>query len=201
MARGLTERQKEVFDFICASIRRTSCPPTVREIADHFRFRSPKAASDHLAALERKGYIVRTTGKARNISVRKELSPQGIPLVGRMAAGPRLLALENLQGSLSTAALFEADENTFALQMKGDSMKDAGILEGDYLIVASGQAVRDGSIAAVQIAEEATVRRVFFEDALVRLVCENPDFEDIALGKQAAGFRIIGPVKGVIRKL
>jgi repressor LexA len=110
MAKGLTKRQREIFEFICETMREETRPPTVREIAQHFGFRSPKAATDHLDALERKGYIRRRNRKARNIEIREELSPQGIPLVGRIAAGSPVLAVENLETSLSPATLFDADE-------------------------------------------------------------------------------------------
>lgn len=201
MAKELTERQRQVFHFICEAIRDEGRPPTVREIAVHFSFKSPKAAADHLEALERKGYISRKRRQARNIEVRKELSPQGIPIVGHIAAGLPILAVENLKGSLSFQSLFGADESTFALQVEGESMSGAGILDGDFVVVAGGEAVQNGAIAAVLLGDEATVKRVFFEGGVVRLVAENPDFEDILVEGDAADVRICGPVKGVVRAL
>ncbi len=201
MAKGLTKRQRQVFEFICNVIREESRPPTVREVADHFGFRSPKAATDHLDALERKSYIIRRNRKARNIEVREELSPQGIPLVGRIAAGSPILAVENLEGSLSTNGLFNVDERTFALQVEGESMIGAGILPGDYVIVDSGAGVGKGAIAAVAIGDEATVKRVFISKNQVRLKAENPDYEDIVLDKNSPDFAVYGPVVGVMRRL
>jgi repressor LexA len=201
MARGLTERQREIFDFICDVMRAENRPPTVREIAEHFGFRSPKAATDHLDALERKGFIRRRDRKARNIEIREELSPQGIPLVGHIAAGTPILAVENLEGSLSTTEMFSADERTFALKVEGESMIGAGILPGDYVIVDGNGRVAKGDIAAVRIGDEATVKRVYAERSQVRLKAENPAFKDILVDRNSPEFGIYGPVVGVMRKM
>ncbi len=201
MAKGLTERQREIFEFICQTMRDENRPPTVREIARQFKFRSPKAATDHLDALERKGYIRRRNRKARNIEIREELSPQGIPIVGRIAAGAPVLAIENLEGSLSTTGLFDVDEHTFALEVEGESMVGAGILPGDYVIVKGNGSVANGAVAAVRIGDEATVKRVFIGQGQVRLKAENPDFEDIVLDRNSPEFALYGPVVGVMRKL
>ena len=201
MAKGLTERQREVFEFICEVMRAENRPPTVREIAQRFGFQSPKAATDHLDALERKGYIRRRNRKARNIEVREELSPQGIPIVGRIAAGSPILAVENLEGSLSTTGLFKVTEKTFALQVEGESMIGAGILPGDFVIVDGNGRVREGAIAAVGLGDEATVKRVFMNKRQVRLKAENPDYEDIIVDRNSPDFALYGPVVGVVRKL
>ena len=201
MAKGLTERQREIFEFICQTMRDENRPPTVREIARQFKFRSPKAATDHLDALERKGYIRRRNRKARNIEIREELSPQGIPIVGRIAAGAPVLAIENLEGSLSTTGLFDVNEHTFALEVEGESMVGAGILPGDYVIIKGNGSVPNGAVAAVRIGDEATVKRVFIGQGQVRLKAENPDFEDIVLDRNSPEFALYGPVVGVMRKL
>ncbi|MFW6189072.1 MAG: transcriptional repressor LexA [Planctomycetota bacterium] len=201
MAKGLTQRQREVFEFICDAMREENRPPTVREIAEHFGFRSPKAATDHLDALERKGYIRRRDRKARNIEVREELSPQGIPLVGRIAAGSPILAVENLEASLSTTELFGVDERTFALQVEGESMTGVGIMPGDYVIVDGDAEVERGDIAAVRIGDESAVKRLFVDRGEVRLKSENPEYEDIVVDKNSPEFAVYGPVVGVMRKL
>ena len=201
MAKGLTDRQREVFEFICDAMRSENRPPTVREIAQHFGFQSPKAATDHLDALERKGYIRRRNRKARNIEIREELSPQGIPLVGRIAAGSPILAVENLEGSLSPASLFDADERTFALEVEGESMTGAGILPGDYVIVDGDAEVRNGAIAAVRIGDDATVKRLYVSKRQARLKSENPAYEDIVVDRDSSDFAIYGPVVGVMRRL
>jgi len=201
MAKGLTDRQREIFDFICDVLRDEHRPPTVREIAQHFGFQSPKAATDHLDALERKGYIRRRNRKARNIEVRRELSPLGIPIVGRIAAGEPILAVENLAGSLSTTSFYGATEKTFALQVEGESMTGAGILPGDYVIVQAGKRVRSGDIAAVRMGDEATVKRLNIEKNRVRLKAENPRYKDIVVDRKSPDFAIIGRVLGVMRRL
>jgi repressor LexA len=121
--------------------------------------------------------------------------------VGRIAAGSPILAIENLEGSLSTNDLFEVDEKTFALQVEGDSMTGAGILPGDYVIVQSGVEVRNGSIAAVRIEDEATVKRVFLTKNQLRLKAENPEYEDIVVDRETGDFSVYGPVIGVMRRV
>jgi len=201
MAKGLTDRQRQIFEFICEVMRAENRPPTVREIAERFGFRSPKAATDHLDALERKGFIRRRNRKARNIEIREEFSPQGIPIVGRIAAGSPIMSLENLEGSLSTTGFFDSHERTFALQVEGESMIGAGILPGDYVIVDGKGRARNGMIAAVGIGDEATVKRLFINKNQVRLKADNPEYEDIVLDKNSGDVTVYGPVVGVVRKL
>ena len=112
-----------------------------------------------------------------------------------------MLAVENLEGSLSLNSMFNVSGSTFCLKVEGDSMRDAGILDGDFVIVESGAPVRNKAIAAVLLGDEATVKRVCFEGRTVRLKGENPDFEDILVRRDSPELRICGPVQGVIRKL
>lgn len=191
----------QVFEFIRGAFRRDHRPPTVREIAEHFGFRSPKAVSDHLNALERKGYISRSRRKARNIEMRKEFTPDGIPIVGRIAAGSPILAVENLEGSLSLESTFGPQESTFAVRVSGESMSGAGILDGDYVIVQAGAKVREGAVGVVLAGEEATVKRVHYEGEFIRLKAENPDFGDRLLSTRDPEVKICGPVRGVVRRL
>ena len=114
---------------------------------------------------------------------------------------PDRIAVDNLEGSLSTTGLFNADKNTFALQVEGESMIGAGILPGDYVIVDSKGRVRNGAIAAVRIGDEATVKRVFINKRQARLKAENPDYEDIVVDRNSPDFAVYGPVIGVMRKL
>ena len=200
MAKDLTARQREVFEFIRDTVRQEHRPPTVREVAQHFGFRSPKAVTDHLNAMERKGYIARKQRKSRNIELRKEFAPPGIPVVGRIAAGSPILALENVEGALSFDTTFETTERTFALRVQGDSMCGAGILDGDYVVVESGLPVRNGAIGVVLIGGEATVKHVFDEGAMIRLKAANLEFEDIVANRARSEVDVCGPVKGVIRK-
>ena len=201
MAKDLTAKQRAIFDFICETIRVESRPPTVREISEYFGFQSPKAATDHLTALERKGYITRPDRSSRNIVVREELDPQGIPVVGRIAAGEPLLAIENIEESLSTNVLYGVNAKTIALKVDGESMTGAGILPGDYVIVETGRRIGNGKIGAVRIGDEATVKRVFREKTQLRLQAENPAYEDITLNSRSPEVEAIGPVIGVMRRV
>jgi len=201
MARKLTQRQREVFEFIREYCRTENRPPTVREIADHFGFASPKAVTDHLNALERKGYIVRRNRKARNIELPEEFAPQGIPIAGRIAAGSPALAVEDIEGSVSLGELFDLSPGTFALRVQGDSMQGAGILDGDYVVVQGDGRVRNGAIGVALLGDEATVKRVFFEGKNVRLKPENDDYEEIVVNESSPDFQICGPVCGVIRRM
>ena len=201
MAKELTARQRQVFEFILHALREENRPPTVREIAAHFGFRSPKAVTDHLSAMERKGYIVRRNRKSRNIEVAEALLPKGVPIVGRIAAGSPILALENLQGSLSINTLVRPTEKTFALRVQGESMRNVGILDGDFVLVEGGASVRSGMIAAVRMGEEATVKRVFFDKDKLRLQPENPAFEEITVDRSSPEVEVCGPVRAVIRAL
>ena len=196
MAREPTDRQRAVFDFVCQAIRREGRPPTVREIADHFGFGSPKAASDHLAALERKGYISRRRGTSRNIDVAEKLDPRGIPVVQKIDPDVPVLRLGDVDSSLNVTTLFEVDQKTIALQVKDTSMEAAGIREGDYVIVQAGEQIKDGSIGAVQVEGEPLVRRVSFEANMVKWADQASP-----VSRDAEGFQIVGPVKGVVRRL
>ncbi len=127
MAKEPTQKQRAVFDFVCEAIRREGRPPTVREVADHFGYASPKAASDHLAALERKGYLSRPERKSRNIHSAEGLDPRGIPVVRDIEPETPVLTLGKVEESLSLNTLFEVDQKTVAVRMKDDSMKDTMI--------------------------------------------------------------------------
>lgn len=201
MAKQLTDRQREIFEFIRHSIRNYSRPPTVREIADHFGFKSPKAATDHLNALEKKGYIQRRNSKARNIELPDGLDPQSIPILGSIAAGDPVLAVEEIEGAVSVSGMFEPSPNTFALTVNGSSMRDAGILDGDYVVVEKDGVVKDGGIAVVMLGDEATVKRVFFGEETIKLQPENPDYQVIEVSRSDPDFQICGPVRGVVRQM
>ena len=202
MAAQLTDRQREVFDYICDVIREESRPPTVREISDHFGFRSPKAASDHLAALERKDYIVRKTSSARNIKVRPELSPMGMPLVEKVPSDGGLLEAENIEDSLTIPDLFHTSERTFAVSADDDSMENAGILKGDYVVVEKDDDVEDGGLAAVLADGRPMVRRISFSgNSHVTLKPENPGYEERTVELDADGVHLLGPVTGVLRRM
>ena len=201
MARKLTDRQRQVFEFICEALREGNRPPTVREIAEHFGFRSPKAVTDHLAALERKGYIERRKGRIR---LAPELArKRGIPIVGRVAAGVPIMAIENREGALSIDEFFGTDEDLFAVRAEGDSMVDAGILDGDWVIVRTAPRVESGEITVCYLGEEGdvTVKRLIDRPDCYELHPANEAHMPIRVPKDDPHFRIAGKVVGVVRRM
>ena len=201
MVEELTERQTEVFEFILECFRSDRRPPTVREIAKHFGFRSPKAVTDHLDALERKGYIERSPGTARNIHLPERFAPPNIPVAGHISAGSPTLAVEDIDEHISLKSLFGPTNKLFGLRVEGDSMEEAGIFDGDYVIVATDREVGDGCVGVALIGDEATVKTIFHEDDQTRLQAESSRYEDILMDRSDPDFAICGPVVGIIRQL
>ena len=198
MKEALTARQRQVLEFIESEGRGSGRPPTVREIAEHFGFRSPRAASDHLDALERKGWIERDRGSARGI--RLPDPPGGIPIVGRVAAGHPILSSEYREGTLDFHNLFGIRDR-FAVRVIGESMIGCGINDGDYVIVQRSSRIEDGQIALVYLDGEATVKRVRRTPTGYRLEAENPRFAPLEVDESSPEFQVGGPVVGVVRRL
>ena len=194
----LTPRQQAILEFIANAVRASGMPPSVREIAAHFRIASPKGVTDHLAALERKGYLHREPGQARNI--RLTHAPDAIPIVGTVAAGTPITALENHQGSVDLPELFGAAD-LFAVRVKGDSMRDAGILEGDLVVVKKDGRVEQNAVGVAYVNGEATVKRVRKTSAGYELIPENPAYTPLCIDDSTPDFTLAGPVVGVIRRL
>ena len=140
----LTDRQRAILEFLREYAREFGRPPAIREIARRFGIASPKGVSDHLQALERKGYIRRVKGLARGLELMHE--PAGIPIVGRVAAGLPITAEENIEGSLDVGSVFGRG-SFFAVRVVGESMRDAGIHNGDFVIVKAEGSVEEGAIA------------------------------------------------------
>lgn len=194
----LTDKQRAIYDYIKECIEVDRRPPTVREIADQFGMRSPKGATDHLTALERKGWIDRTPHSSRGIQLTQE--DQGIPVVGRVAAGHPILAQENILGHLNFAQLFGLRDR-FSVQVVGDSMEKAGIQEGDYVVVQRSTDFRDGDIVVALLDGEATCKRIFRErNGSIRLQPENDRYRPILVDENQPDFRIAGVVVGVVRR-
>lgn len=194
----LTERQAQVLEFIRSAAIKHGHPPTIREIAAHFHMASPKAAQDHVAMLERKGYLTRNRAhRARNIGFTQPLS-QGIPIVGAVAAGQPILALENFVGMLDVQHLFGAGR-LFAVVVKGDSMVDFGILDGDHVVVRLQPTVDTGTIAVVYLDGDATVKKVVRTAHGFQLVPGNARYSPMDVDLHQAEFAIAGPVVGVVR--
>jgi repressor LexA len=198
---NLTKRQSEIFEFIKTQIDKTGYPPTVREIGDAIGLHSPSTVHAHLAKLENSGVLRRDPSKPRAIEIlvdrAKRVMRPSVPLVGQVAAGTPILAEENIEDQLEIPAVIGADGGDYALRVRGDSMRDAGILEGDYVVVHPADDADNGQIVVAMIEDEATVKRFFRDGDKVRLQPENPAYQPI-LTRDA---EVLGKVIGVFRKV
>ncbi len=193
MANDLTPRQREILDFIKNSLEVLGAPPTRAEIAGAFGFASHNAAEEHLRALAKKGAIVMDPGSARGIRLVEQL---GLPLIGSVAAGSPLLAVENELGRLQIDPRLFNPRADYLLQVRGNSMTGAGILDGDLLAVHKTTEARSGQIVVARIEDEVTVKRLRRKGARIELVAENPDYEPIVVNGALA---IEGLAVGLIR--
>jgi repressor LexA len=198
---NLTKRQREIFEFIKGYLDKTGYPPTVREIGKAMGLHSPSTVHAHLAKLEKSGALRRDPSKPRAIELlvdrAKRVVRPGIPLVGQVAAGQPILAEENIEEMLEIPAAIGAEAGDYALNVRGDSMRDAGILEGDVVIVRPSSDADNGEIVVALIGDEATVKRFFRESDAIRLEAENPDYEPIVTREA----ELLGRVIGVFRKV
>lgn len=192
----LTARQAEVLQLIADFLQETGFPPTRAEIAAQLGFRSPNAAEDHLRALERKGYIEMLPGASRGIRLRENL---GIPVVGRVAAGSPILAEQHIQGRYQLDPALFKPRADYLLKVRGLSMRDAGILEGDLLAVHRTSEARSGQIVVARLGNEVTVKRFRRQGNQIQLIPENPDFEPILVDLKRDFFAIEGLGVGIIR--
>jgi repressor LexA len=203
MELDLTKRQKEIFDFIGKYAAKTGYPPTVREIGKAVGLHSSSTVHAHLANLEKLGLVKRDPSKPRAIELlfdkaKRTISPgHGLPLVGQVAAGTPILAEENIEEYLEIPDVIGGEDGDYILQIRGESMKDAGIIEGDYVIVRPSDDADNGEIVVALIGEEATVKRIYREKKHIRLQPENEEMEPI-LTTEA---RVLGKVVGVFRKV
>jgi repressor LexA len=205
----LTVRQREIFDFIQGFIRARGYPPSVREIGDHFRI-YPRAAFDHLKALERKGYLRRQHSMSRGLEVlvfeedrlRKGSRPliREIPVLGRVAAGKPTLAVEHVEETLPLPAEWLKGKEVFILTVKGDSMSPY-ILPGDYVIVRSQSSAENGDVVVTLMGDEATVKRFFKKRGKIELRPDNERWETIRFEEGSGEVQVIGKVIGVFRKV
>ncbi len=194
----LTARQAEILELIRTHIAETGMPPTRAEIARTLGFRSPNAAEEHLRALARKGAIELVPGSSRGIRL---LTETGLPVVGQVAAGVPILAEENIERRYELAAELFTPRADYLLKVRGMSMRDAGILDGDLLAVHKTTEARNGQIVVARIQDEVTVKRLQRKGHLVRLISENPDFAPIEVDLRREPVVIEGLGVGVIRPL
>ncbi len=198
----MTERQQAVLEFVEEFSRSQGYPPTVREVAAHFGIQ-PRAAADHLEALNRKGQLHREPGRSRGLvlSARLREPVVEVPLLGRIAAGQPLLASENVEDTLPLPRAWVRDDEVFLLKVAGESMAPL-LLPGDLVMVRVQSRVARGEIAVVLIDDEATLKRVFEEAGGLVLKGDNPDFTPLRFGPaEAAEVQILGKVVGVYRSL
>ncbi len=200
---SLTDRQQEILDYIRLRIREKGVPPSVREIGDRFGIRSTNGVHGFLRALEKKGAITRDRGLARSIEVMDPATGEPdragvMPLAGRIAAGRPIEAIEH-QDTLDIPGLVEGT-GRFALQVRGDSMIDAGILEGDFVIVEPRNTPRNGQIVVALLPDgEATLKRYYRDGAQHRLEPANPRYQPIVTAQLAVQGVVVGLVRAPIR--
>jgi repressor LexA len=194
----LNERAREIHSFIQRFRREKGSAPTIREIGRHFEISSTNGVRYYLNLLEKAGYIRRTGGISRGIGPSTATATPGIPILGRVAAGQPILAEENWSGTLELADMFGQTESLFALRVQGDSMIDAGILEGDHVIVLKQETARPGEIVVACLNDEATVKYYQPRKSHIELVAANAKYQPIVVGEDS-DFRILGTVRGVVR--
>jgi repressor LexA len=209
----LTSRQKEIFDFIRAFIKERGYPPSVREIGEHFHI-YPRAAFDHLKALEKKGYLKRRGSMSRGLEIlvfqqagpygehpRKEVRPmiRELPVLGRVAAGRPTLAVEHVEGTISLPTEWAKGKEVFLLKVKGESMSPY-ILPDDYVVVRSQPSAENGDVVVTLVGDEATVKRFFKKGRKIELKPDNERWETIQIEEGSGEVQILGKVIGVFRK-
>jgi len=208
MYEDLTKKQREIFEFMKTEQRQKGYPPSVREIGEAVGLRSPSSVHSQLTKLENKGYIKKDPTKPRAIEIidpgydgmdtYNQSDTIQVPIVGQITAGQPILAVENIVSTFPLPTDFTKNHECFILSVKGDSMMDAGIFSGDYIVVQRAQSADNGDIVVALVGdEEATVKRFFKEKDHIRLQPENAAMEPI-LSKDVS---ILGKVSGVIRKL
>jgi repressor LexA len=199
---NLTKRQQEIFEYIKTYSKKHGYPPTVRDIGKAIGLTSSSTVHTHLANLEKIGILRRDPSKPRALELlvdqaKKAVGPSGLPVVGRVAAGAPVLAEENIEDYVEVPELAGGEVGEYVLRVSGDSMRDAGILDGDHVVVRKQETARNGEIVVALVGEEATVKRYFKESDHVRLQPENEAHEPI----RTRDAQILGRVVGVCRRV
>lgn len=197
--KGITARQQQVLDFISDFTKENTYPPTVREIGTHFGI-SLRAVQDHIAALQKKGYLSQSQKRARSLTVTQNKANlpfvSKVPVLGTVAAGKPLLSEENLDGYVNLTEPFVRPGKTyFALRVRGQSMINAGILEGDLAVIEQAQTAVDGQIVVAVIDNAITLKRFYKESSRIKLQPENPAFEPI----YSTDVTIVGTLSNIVR--
>ncbi len=203
MGKGLTKRQREILTYVLDSMQQRGYPPSVREIGTALGLTSSSTVHSHLAALEKKGFIHRDPSKPRAIEILKDGASHppkrvvNVPVLGRIAAGQPILAEENVEDVFPLPKDFVREDASFILRVRGDSMIDAGIHDGDYLVIRQQAIANNGEIVAAMIGDEATVKRFYRERDHIRLQPENSTMSPII----ARDVTVIGKAVALIRRL
>ena len=204
MADGtITAKQKEILEYIKSEILKRGFPPAVREICEAVHLKSTSSVHSHLESLERKGYIRRDPTKPRAIEIlddsfqllRKEMV--NVPIVGKIAAGSPLLAVENIESYFPIPSEYLPNAQTFLLEVKGESMINAGVLSGDHILVKQQDTAENGEMVAALIDDSATVKTLYHENGHIRLQPENDTMDPIVVEEKDV--HILGKVIGVFR--
>jgi repressor LexA len=202
LVKDLTKRQREIFDYISRYLSKHGYPPTVREIGKAVGLHSSSTVHAHLSKLETLGVLKRDPTKPRAMEVlveraKRAVRPTGLPLVGQVAAGEPILAEENIEEYLQIPDVIGGEAGDYVLKVRGESMRDAGILEDDFVVVRPAERARDGEIVVALLGDEATVKRFFKEKDQIRLQPENKDMKPI----KTRDATILGRVVGVFRSI
>ena len=192
---NLTEQQFKIFDVIKGHVNDYGYPPTRAEIAKIMGFKSVNAAESHIKALVKKGVLLKVPDSSRGLKLVEEYS--GIPIVGRVAAGSPISAVENIEKYIPTNPISSPVD--FFLRVKGDSMKDIGIIENDLVGVKKASSAENGSVVVARLEEEVTLKRFVQENGKIKLVAENKNYNDILID-QNSGFSLEGIAVGVVRE-
>ncbi len=196
---ALTDRQRQILNFIANYKARHGAPPTQREIARHLKI-YVRGVQYHLERMEKAGYLTRTPKRARAIDLRREQRATLTPLLGRVAAGRPVLSEEHIEATYPLPQEWTGSGKTFLLKVQGDSMRDARIFDGDLVLVTMQPEAHPGEIVVAMVEDEVTVKRFQIEGTTVVLTPENEDFAPIMIAREQR-FRILGKVIGVFRKL
>ncbi len=205
MSKYVQKKRMKILEFIHRVHKESGIFPSIREICDYMGFKSTNTAAYHLEKLKEDGYLDRSAHQARAFTLhggQPANSEEGIPLVGRVAAGAPILAAENLENYINVDSLFNVKrQGTFALRVKGDSMIDAGIFDGDIVMVRSGMHIANGEIAVIVIDNEATVKCLYDDGLNWRLMPKNETMKPIIISKRRKDVHVAGKVIGVIRQI
>lgn len=194
---SLTARQGEILDFIRHTVETEGRPPTRAEVCTAFGFRSPNAAETHLRALAAKGAIVLEEGRARGIRLAEG---SGLPLVGRVAAGSPILAAEHVEARFQLDPALFSPRADYLLRVRGMSMRDAGIVEGDLIAVHRSVEARDGQIVVARVHDDVTIKTLHHRGPLVELRPANPEYQPIVVDTRRESLHIEGVMVGLVRR-